>query len=335
MSDETAMRALVVDAYGEPRNARIAVVPRPTAGEREVLIAAEAWSLNFLDLLMVAGKYQVRPEPPFTPGRDVAGRVVALGPGAEGFRIGDRVSAEPRFGAFAEFVAAPDHVCLPAPEGLAATDLAACGTAYATVVAAMRLRARLGPGEWVLVTGAAGGVGSAGVQYARRLGARVVALVSSDAKEKVARRLGAEIVLRGDGIGDLKGGLRAALTTAGRPSVDAVVDVVGGDAFEGALRCLRPGGRCVIVGFASGVIPQAATNYLLLKDLTLIGSSLDNLMRARDSAFRDGLREAFGAVAAGELSAEVASVMPLSRFADAAALMAERGVVGKIAFEGI
>jgi NADPH:quinone reductase len=335
MAERSTMRALVVAAYGGPGNARMAAVPRPAPGEREVLIEAEAWALNFLDLLMIAGKYQVRPEPPFIPGRDVAGRVVAVGPGVEGLRVGDRVSAEPRFGAFAEFVAAPDHVCLPAPERLAATDLAACGTAYATVVAAMRLRAKLLPGEWVLLTGAAGGVGSAGLQYARRLGALVVALVSSREKEAVVRRLGAEIVLRSDKIGDLKHGLKSALATAGPPAVDAIVDVVGGDAFEGALRCLRSGGRCVIVGFASGIIPQAAANYLLLKDLVLIGSSLDGLLRSRDPAFRAGLREALDAVAAGELSAEVAMVKPLSKFAEAAELMANRRVIGKVAFEGI
>jgi NADPH2:quinone reductase len=329
------MRALVVDAYGEPSQARIAEMLRPSPGVGEVLIKAEAWSLNFLDLLMISGKYQVRPDPPFVPGRDIAGRIVELGPGVDGLKLGDRVSAEPRYGAFGEFVVAPEHVCIAAPEGLAAIDLAAAGTAYATVVAALGMRARLKPGEWVLLTGATGGVGSAGVQYARRLGSRVAALVSSAEKEAVARRLGAEIVLRSDVIGDLRKNLKSALASHGLAAVDAVVDMVGGDAFDGALRCLRQGGRCVIVGFASGVIPQIAANYLLLKDLTLIGSSLDSLLRSRDPELRAGVSEAFDAMARGELSAEVAMVRPLSQFAEAAAAMSERRAVGKTVFRGI
>ena len=329
------MRALVAEAFGGPDCARIREWPRPKPGHGEVLIEAQAWSLNFLDVLMIAGHYQVRPEPPFVPGRDVAGRVVALGLGVETLQVGDLVCAEPRYGAFAEFVVAPEYACLKTPGGLSATDLAASATAYATVVAAMRLRAKLQPAEWVLVTGAAGGVGSAGVQYARRLGARVVALVSSQEKADAVRRLGAEVAIRSDKLPNVEKGLRDALNDAQIPPVDAVIDVVGGETFKGALRCLRQGGRCIIVGFASGQIPQIPANYLLLRDLAVVGSSLDSLLRTRNADFRNCFLEALEDVSAGRLSAEVAAVLPLSKFSEAAALMSGRRLTGKIVFQGI
>ncbi len=334
MSASGDMSAIVISEYGDRRKARLDRVPRPKPAPHEVLIRTEAAALNFPDLLMIEGKYQVKPELPFVPGRDVAGTVVEIGADVTGFKTGDRVVAQPQFGAFAEYAAAPDWTCMPIPEGIGFAEAAASGTVIATVVGAMKLRARLRPGEWVLMTGAAGGVGSAGIQYARYLGARVVALVSSDEKEVAARRLGAEIVLRSDRLDASRNAMRDALAAAGLKAVDAVVDVVGGDAFEGAIRCLKPAGRYVIVGFASGTIPQIPANYVLVKDLVVLGSTLDRLFKLRDPDLLDGIRDAFQALAAGTMTAEIDSVLPFSAFAEGAGRIADRKAVGKIVLQG-
>lgn len=334
VADTEDMCAVVVSAYGDWRVARLDRVKRPEPAPDQVLIRTEAAALNFPDLLMIEGKYQVKPELPFVPGRDVAGTVVAVGAEVHGFKSGDRVAAQPQFGAFSEYVAAPDWSCVPVPDGVSFAAAAASGTVIATVVGAMRLRAKLKPGEWVLLTGATGGVGSAGIQYARHLGARVVALVSSDEKEAAARRLGAEIVLRSDRLEPSRNGMRDALATAGLKGVGAVVDVVGGDTFEGAIRCLEPAGRYVIVGFASGQVPQIPANYVLVKDLIVLGSTLDRLFRLRDPELAEGMRDAFAALAAGKMKAEIDSILPFSSFVDGAEKIASRHAVGKIVLNG-
>ncbi|MCD2172237.1 NADPH:quinone oxidoreductase family protein [Rhizobium sp. C4] len=334
MADEEDMRAVIVSAYGDWREAHFGRSARPQPMADQVLIRTEAAAINFPDLLMIEGKYQVKPALPFVPGRDVAGTIIATGADVRGFKVGDRVAAQPQFGAFAEYVAAPDWSCIRLPDRIGFADGAACGTVIATVVGAMRLRARLKPGEWVLLTGATGGVGSAGIQYARHLGARVVALVSSDQKEAAARRLGAEIVLRSDKLEPSRNGMKEALLEQGLRGVDAVVDVVGGDAFEGAIRCLVPGGRYVVVGFASGQIPQIPANYVLVKDLVVLGSTLDRLFRLRDPELAAGIEDAFEALAAGKMEAEIDSVLPFSKFAEGAEKIASRRAVGKIVLQG-
>jgi len=334
MSDLPMMRAVLVDTFGAWNNTRIGEIPRPAVGHDQVLIKSEASALNFPDLLMMEGKYQVKPRLPFVPGRDVAGTIVAVGDSVTELKVGDRVAAQPHFGAFAEYVAAPDWTCVKIPDNVNFTDAAASGTVLATVVGAMKLRARLAPGDMLLLTGAAGGVGSVGIQYARHLGAEVVALVSSDEKERICRKLGASHVLRTDQLDSSPSALKAALDAAGIGYVDAVVDVVGGDTFHAALRCLKPGGRYVIVGFASGTIPQIPANYVLVKDLVILGSTLDRLFKTRDPELVEGLREAFDALGAGKIRTQIDQVLPYSRLTEGASRIAERRAIGKIVFQG-
>jgi NADPH2:quinone reductase len=325
-----AARGLIVDGFGDWRNTRLGPLALRPPGAGEVLLKAEAASLNFPDMLMIEGKYQHRPKPPFTPGRDVAGTVLAVGADVTDFAPGDRVMAQAHEGAFATHTLARCHSCLRIPPTLSFVDAAAAGTVLATVVVALGLRARLVPGKWVLITGAAGGVGTAAIQYARWRGARVAALVSSAEKAAACRALGAEIVLRSDEIGDLRDGLRAALFAHAPDGADVVLDVVGGDVFDAAIRCVRPGGRCLVVGFTSGRIPTIATNYLLLKDIALIGCTLARMFTGTDSEFHRLLAESFTALAEGRIRIPVEACYRLEDFAMAMARIAERQVVGKV-----
>lgn len=321
---------LIVDQYGDWRRTRLGEVTIGDVGPTEVLIDTKATSVNFPDILMIEGKYQKRPPLPLTPGRDAAGVVLAVGKDVRDFGVGDRVAAQPGYGAFARRTISDSCYCTKIPNCMSFEDAAACNTTLATVVAAISLRADLRPGEWILITGAAGGVGMAGVQYARAIGGRVVALVSSQQKEDAVRRIGAEIVLRSDRIADLKEGLRDELTRHGLDAVDAAMDVVGGDAFDAVIRCIRPEGRVSIVGFASGRIPTVSTNYLLLKDIRLLGSSISRLFVMPNPKFRMLLTNAFHMAADGRISSMVERSYPLSEFLAAFERVANRQVVGKV-----
>lgn len=312
------------------RDAKIERISAPEPRPGEVLIATEAASLNFADLLMMEGKYQHKAPVPFVPGRDAAGTILAVGDDVEYFRIGDRVVATPNCGAFAQQTIAAAAVCQKVPAGVSIEAAAACGTAIPTIVAAVRLRARLKAGEWVLISGAAGGMGSLAVSYVKALGARSVALVSSAEKEQVVRDLGADLVIRTDKMPDLKAGLRTALEANNLEGVDAAIDMVGGDAFDAMIRCIKPEGRLVVVGFASGQIPKIAANYLLLKDIAVIGSSITRLFRDRSEAFLRLCDEAYDMVATGRLQVAIDSRHPLDRFIDAATRLSDRAVAGKV-----
>jgi NADPH2:quinone reductase len=321
---------VVVEQFGSWRQAKIGTLPLRALGEQEVLIGCEAAALNFQDLLMIEGKYQYKPNVPFIPGSDAAGRVIARGSGVTSLTIGQKVAALARSGAFADYVVAQADRTFPVPDHLDAAKAAASTSIFATVVVALTMRGQLKAGERVLVTGAAGGVGIASIQYARRDGAEVVALVSSEAKEKLARQAGAHHVLRLDRMADCKKEMRDALAGPGLDGVDVVIDMVSGDVFDGAIRCLRPGGRLVVVGFASGRIAEAKTNYLLLKGISVVGSALmmgldqqgPLLMQHMDQVYRD--------VAAGKLDPFITGTFPVEQFHQAAAAIADRTAAGKI-----
>jgi len=330
MNAPEKVRGLVVDNVGDWRRARLDDVVVRQPGPDEVLIETKAASINFPDVLMIEGKYQNRPPMPFTPGRDAAGVILAIGSNVKDLAVGDRVAAQPGHGAFAARTISRAHYCTKIPDGMSFEDAAACNTTIATVVGAISLRADLRPSEWILITGAAGGVGSTGVQYARALGGRVVALVSSQEKEDAVRSIGAEIVLRSDRIENLKEGLREALNQQGLDGVDAAMDVVGGDAFDGLLRCIRPEGRVSIVGFASGRIPSIPANYLLLKDIRVAGSSINRLFVNPNPKFRRLMDNAFRMVTDGRIGTMIEGKYPLDEFSKAMERVASRQVVGKV-----
>lgn len=259
-----AMRAVQVTRLEGPSAVEVQDVPDPDVTDDQVLIEVHSAGVTFPDVLVTRGEYQIKPELPFIPGSEVAG-VVRSAPATSTLRPGDRVASFPGFGGFAELVAADPQGVFALPESVAFASAAALPMNYFTAEFALQRRGRLRAGETVLIHGAGGGVGTAAVQTAKALGARVIAVVSSDDKEAVARRAGAHDVVRADGF-------RAAVTelTDGA-GVDIVVDPVGGDRFTDSLRSLRPEGRMLVVGFTAGEIPTVKVNRLLLNNIDVIG----------------------------------------------------------------
>jgi NADPH2:quinone reductase len=275
---------------------------------------------------MIAGEYQVKTPPPFVPGGEAAGVVEAVGAGVHGLRPGDRVICTPALGAFAEKVALPEARCLPLPGALSFEQGAGFTVTYATVCHAFRQSTALQAGETVLVLGAAGGVGVAAVEFAKALGARVIAAASSAEKLDFARKAGAD-----DVIDYSNSSLREAVRelTDGR-GVDVVFDPVGGDLAEQAYRSLAWHGRYLVIGFACGEIPRFPVNIALLKEASVIGVWWGTWAGRNPQDALGNMQELAAMVEAGTLQPRVTERYPLERFADAFAAITERRALGKV-----
>ncbi len=268
------MNAWQVVGHGAPASAlERREVPVPSPGARELLVAVDACALNFPDVLLAAGQYQLRPELPFTPGIELVGHVAAVGEDVHGFAVGERVLGMPQlpFGALADLAIMPVTTTFAAPDALDDAQAAALYVAYQTGWFGLHRRAHLQPGETLLVHAAAGGVGSAAVQLGKAAGARVVAVVGGPHKAEVARELGADEVVDRHAAGDLAGLVAALKDACGARGADVVYDPVGGDAFTASTKVVAFEGRVVVVGFTSGQVPQAAANHLLIKNYGVIG----------------------------------------------------------------
>lgn len=319
------MRAMVIDSTGAaPRLDTEAPAPQPGPGE--LLLAVHACGLNFADLLMISGRYQERVTPPFTPGMEVAGEVLALGAGVQGFAPGMRVAAFPGSGGLAERVAVAAQRCVPLPEGMDFVTGAAIQVAYGTSHLALTHAARLQPGETLLVLGAAGGVGLTAVEIGRQLGARVIAVARGADKLAVAAAAGAEHLIDSEGTD-----LRAEVKALG--GADVVYDPVGGALFTAALRATRPGGRILAIGFASGEVPQVPPNLLLVKNLSVIGFYWGGYLAFAPERFTASLAEVLDWLAAGRLRPHVSHVLPLERAAEGLELLRSRQSTGKVVIE--
>ena len=270
---------------------RVGELPDPAAAPGQVEIVVAASGANFPDVLMVRGQYQFRPEPPFAPGLEVAGTVAS----GDGFPTGERVMAYVPHGGWAERVVADAANVFPMPPGMPFEVGAVLPVVYGTAIHALVDRGGLTPGETLVVLGGAGGVGLAAVQVGRLLGARVVAVVGSDDKERAATAAGADAVVRHD-----RDDLRDALRAAAPDGVDVVFDPVGGDATEIAFRSLSWGGRLLVVGFAAGAIPAIPANLPLLKGASLVGRVLGSVRPAGAGGQPGALRHAHRVVGAGE-----------------------------------
>jgi NADPH:quinone reductase len=291
-----------------------------------VVVDVHAAGVSFPEVLQTRGEYQVKPDLPFVPGSEVGG-VVRSAPEGAAVREGDRVAAFCMLGGFAETVVAPEWLCFPLADGLDFAQGAGLILNYHTAYFALRLRGRLSDGETVLVHGAAGGVGTATIQIAKGLGARTIAVVSSDQKEAVAREAGADEVVRSDGpwkdqAKELSGG-----------GVDLVIDPVGGDRFTDSLRSLRENGRCVVVGFTAGSIPEVRVNRLLLNNIEVVGAGWGASVMGRPELEREIGAAVGRLVHDGHVKPIVGARFPLERAAEALRLIDSRGATGKVVLE--
>jgi NADPH:quinone reductase len=327
------MKAVVVREFGPPESIRVEDFPAPQPRENEVLIDVHAAGVNFPDVLVMAGRYQVLPARPFVPGKECAGIVAAVGSAVTTCKPGDRVLGWMEYGAFAEQAVAPQDNCFLLPEPMSFEEGASFGLVYQTAHFALVERADLRTGEIVLVTGATGGVGLAAVQVAKALGATVVAAVSTPEKAEVAWRNGADHVIDVS-VPNLRDGLRDQLRQAtGGRGADVVIEQVGGEVFDASLRALAWSGRLVVVGFAGGRIPEIKANYLLVKNIAVLGLQISDYRDQHPQAMRRVMAELFDLYDQGSLSPLVSQVYPLRDFAAALAAITARKAVGKLALQ--
>jgi NADPH2:quinone reductase len=317
------MRAARCLHYGPVTDVVVEEVPDPTAGPGQVVVDVAAAAVNFPDVLMVANRYQLSAEVPFTPGSEFAGLVASVGEGVVGLKQGDRVSASIFVGAFAEQVAVPAAALRLVPDGLDLESAAALGVAHATAYNALRSVAAVLPGEQVVVLGAGGGVGLAAVEVAHHLGARVIAAASSAEKLEVCRRVGADGLINYE-----SEDLKARIKELG--GADVVIDPVGGRYSEAALRSTRWGGRFVCIGFASGEIPRIPLNLVLLKGVTVQGFEFWGFGQHRAEAFSRNRDELYDLAASGSLRPHVSAVHSLAEVPKALQSLADRQAIGKV-----
>ncbi|MDE2561215.1 MAG: NADPH:quinone oxidoreductase family protein [Sphingomonadales bacterium] len=320
------MQALEVQALSRDfSGCHFVEMPVPRPGPGEVLIRIEAAGLGFPDLLMTRGEYQVKPPLPFVPGMEAAGTVVALGDGVTGLREGQRVLSGAKTGGLAGYGVFPASATMALPDALSFPEAAALRAAYVTAWVALVRRGQAQAGEWLLVHGAAGGVGLAAVDLARHLGLCVIAVASNAEKRATIARLYApeQVIDPGEGIRE------QVLEITGGQGVDLVYDPVGGDAFDQSVRCIAFNGRLLVIGFASGRIPALGANIALIKGFSMVGVRAGEYSRR----FPDRGAEDSGTIvrlaAEGVIRPHVDRALPLSRWREAFDAMASRAVVGR------
>ncbi len=314
------MRAVQVIEPTGPADVRVVEVDRPAPGPDDVVVEVHSVGISFPDLLLSKGQYQLRPEPPFTLGVDLAGTVLS-GPG---FAPGDRVAAVVGYGGAAERVAVPASAVFPLPDRLSYDEGAALPMNYLTALFALQERGEVQPGETVLVHGAAGGVGTATLQVARGLGARTVGVVSTEAKAAYARGVGADEAVLVDGFKD------AVLELTGGRGVDVVLDVVGGDSFTDSLRCLTEQGRLLVVGFAAGQgIPEVKVNRLLLNNIDVRGVGWGAFAMTKAGFMQQQWKDLLPMIESGVVTPPIGATYDLEDFGQALQDMDDRRTVGK------
>lgn len=321
------MRAIVCATLGSPDDLVIGDLPDPEPGPGEVVIGVEMASFNFPDLLIIQGTYQFRADPPFVPGAEGAGTIVAIGDGVTGLVVGQRVAAVASHGAFAQRWVVDAASAIPIPDGVPLAIAAVSTMTYGTSYHALTQRARLASGETLLVLGAAGGVGSAAVELGKAMGATVIAAASTDHKLSFCRDLGADAT-----INTVDDDVRARIKdlTGGR-GVDVVYDPVGGDLTEIAFRSIAWEGRYLVVGFASGDIPSLPLNLPLLKGASAMGVFWGAFATRDPEANRSNADAIFDMVERGAIAPRTMEVVPFDDFARGFELIATRRVTGKIA----
>jgi NADPH2:quinone reductase len=320
----------VVREFGGIENASLGDMPKPAPKAGEVLLEVHAVSVNFVDLVMMSGSYQFKPALPFIPGKLPVGVVAAVGDGVTKFKPGDHALLMAEQAGFAEFAVMPESQCVKLPASLPFTEAAAMALIYDTAYFALKDRGRIEPGETVLVLGATGGVGLAAIQLAKAMGGRVLAAVSSKDKEDIVRAAGADAVIDLS-TPDLKESLRAQVfAQTDKRGADIVLDMLGGDIFDAAIRALAWRGRLVVIGFASGRIPSLKMNYLLVKNIEVSGMQISDYRKRRPAEMQACFADIYAMHAAGKLKPLPTKAYPIEQFAAAMREIKDRTVRGRV-----
>jgi NADPH2:quinone reductase len=321
------MKAIIWTEHGLPEKLELTTEwPEPELGENDVIIDVKAAGLNFPDVLMIQGKYQFQPDMPFVPGAESAGVVSAVGDKVTRYKVGDKVISMGASGAFCERIAVHEMGAFPLPEGLTFEQAAGVSITYFTSYYALKQRANIQPGETLLVLGAAGGVGTTAIELGKLMGAKVIAAASSPEKLELCKQLGADEVINyseeslKDRVKELTGG----------KGVDVVYDPVGGDFAEPAVRSMAWKGRYLVIGFASGPIPQIPLNLALLKGCSLVGVFWGRFSGEEPQENLNNITELWDMFTQGKLSPVVTDVFPMAQYEDAFNCLIHRKARGKV-----
>ncbi len=317
------MRAMVLEAMGQDLALRDCPIPAPGPGE--VQISVDACGLNFADTLMQKGQYQERPALPFVPGMELAGVITATGPNVA-LSIGARVAAYAGYGGLADYAVVPAAVCVTLPDAMPSIEAAAFLVAYATSHLALGPLAQLQPNERLLITGASGGVGLTAIEIGKLLGAEVIAVARGAEKLRIAQEAGADHLIDGADP-DLRGTIKAL------GGADVVYETIGGTFFDAALRSTNPGARILPIGFASGDIPQIPANYLLVKNLSVIGFWIGGYRQLRPTLLAESFQTLLRWYEKGQLSPHISNVLPLEEANQGLELLRKRAATGKVVIE--
>jgi NADPH2:quinone reductase len=320
------MKALICKEYGPPQSLVLEEMPDPVAGPGEVLVDIAAAGMNFPDVLVIAGKYQVKTPPPFIPGNEASGVVAAVGEGVSRYKVGDKVVLLVQPGAFASKAAVKQELVMPIPAGLDMEQAAGFSITWGTSYHALKQSAELREGETLLVLGAAGGVGISAIEIGKAMGAQVIAAASTDEKVAFAMKAGAD---HGINYGEVS--LRDAVKelTDGK-GADVVYDPVGGDLAQQALRSLGWQGRHLVIGFASGTIPDFPANLALLKEARIQGVFWGAWVARNPMLQYQNVKEMGELILAGKLHPQVTATYKLEDYLQAFELITSRKVMGKI-----
>ncbi|OSQ31485.1 NADPH:quinone oxidoreductase family protein [Thalassospira sp. MCCC 1A03138] len=321
------MKAWICEAFGEAP--MLIDCEEPIAQAHQIIIDIAACGVNFGDALILEGKYQKRPTGPFAPGFEIAGTVSAIGTDVQGFNIGDRVMALPDWGGYAGRISVDARLVTGLPDNVEFNVAAAFHIAYGTSWFGLKYRANLLPGEVVLVHGAAGGVGLTAVECAKLLGATVIATAGGADKCAIARAHGADHVIdyKSESI---RARVQEICARIGRIGVDLVYDPVGGDVFDQSLRCVAPGARILLIGFASGSVPQIPANILLVKNVAALGFYFGAYLEQNPDIAKAGMAELLELLSSGEISPFVSATYPLINAMEALAAIRSRTATGKL-----
>ncbi|KTC18635.1 NADPH:quinone oxidoreductase [Pseudomonas marginalis ICMP 11289] len=320
------MKALLCKAFGPASTLVLEDIPAPDIKKNEILLDVHAAGVNFPDTLIIEGKYQFKPPFPFSPGGEAAGVISTVGEKVTHLKPGDRVMALTGWGSFAEQVAVPNYNVLPIPESMDFTIAAAFSMTYGTSMHALKQRANLQPGETLLVLGASGGVGLAAVEIGKALGARVIAAASSAEKLEVAKNAGADELINYTDT-SLKDEIKRLTNGNG---ADVIYDPVGGDLFDQAIRAIAWNGRLLVVGFASGRIPELPVNLALLKGASVVGVFWGSFAQRQPQDNAANFKQLFAWFEEGKLKPLVSQVYPLERAGEAIDALGGRRAVGKV-----